>query len=114
MRERVLGVQAGMNSITNEVVVLVMAGGAGSTSARVLRRRLVVVAGDDVDGFALIVFRFAGKTYVCTPVTASASLSSRRERWGWRRAGLRRGESGEGERGEWQRRWGECAHCGSV
>jgi hypothetical protein len=31
-------------------------------------------------------------------VTASSSPSSRRERWGWRRAGLRRGESGEGER----------------
>jgi hypothetical protein len=38
--------------------------------------------------------------YVHTLVTASSSPSSRRERWGWRRAGLRRGESGEGEQGE--------------
>jgi hypothetical protein len=34
----VLGVQAGLNSVANEVVVLVMVGGAGSTAARVLRR----------------------------------------------------------------------------
>jgi hypothetical protein len=33
---------------------------------------------------------------------------------GWRRAGLLRGESGEGERGDWQWRWGECGCCGSV
>jgi hypothetical protein len=38
MRERVLGVQAGLTSVTNEVVILVMVGGAGSTSARGLRR----------------------------------------------------------------------------
>jgi hypothetical protein len=36
MRE--LGVQAGLTSVANEVVVLVMVGGAGSTSARGLRR----------------------------------------------------------------------------
>jgi hypothetical protein len=63
------------------------------------------VARDDVDGSASTVFRLAEKAYVSTPVTASSSPSSRRERWGWRRAGLRRGESGEGERGEWRRRW---------
>jgi hypothetical protein len=34
----VLGVQAGLTSVTNEVVVLVMVGGAGSTAARGLRR----------------------------------------------------------------------------
>jgi hypothetical protein len=33
----VLGVQAGLASVTNEVVVLVMVGGAKSTSARGLR-----------------------------------------------------------------------------
>jgi hypothetical protein len=33
MRERVLGVQAGLTSVVNEVVVLVMVGGAGSTPA---------------------------------------------------------------------------------
>jgi hypothetical protein len=38
MRERTLGVQAGLTSIVNEVVVLVMVGGAGSTVARGLRR----------------------------------------------------------------------------
>jgi hypothetical protein len=34
----VLGVQAGLTSVANEVVVFVMAGGAGSTSAHGLRR----------------------------------------------------------------------------
>jgi hypothetical protein len=34
----VLGVQAGLTSVANEVVVLVMVGGAGSTTARGLRR----------------------------------------------------------------------------
>jgi hypothetical protein len=38
MRESVLGVQAGLTSVANEVVVLVMVGGAGSTAARGLRR----------------------------------------------------------------------------
>jgi hypothetical protein len=33
----VLGVQAGLTSVANEVVVLVMVGGAGSTAARGLR-----------------------------------------------------------------------------
>jgi hypothetical protein len=37
MRERALGVQAGLTSVVNEVVVLVMVGGAGSTVARGLR-----------------------------------------------------------------------------
>jgi hypothetical protein len=34
----VLGVQVGLTSVTNEVVVLVMVGGAGSTTARGLKR----------------------------------------------------------------------------
>jgi hypothetical protein len=38
MRERALGVQAGLTSVVNEVVVLVMVGGAGSTVAHGLRR----------------------------------------------------------------------------
>jgi hypothetical protein len=38
MRERALGVQAGLTSVANEEVVLVMVGGAGSTTARGLRR----------------------------------------------------------------------------
>jgi hypothetical protein len=38
MRERALGVQAGLTFIENEVFVLVMVGGAGSTAARGLRR----------------------------------------------------------------------------
>jgi hypothetical protein len=38
MRERALGVQAGLTSVANEVVVLVMVGGAGSTAAHGLRR----------------------------------------------------------------------------
>jgi hypothetical protein len=50
------------------------------------------VAEDDIDVSASTVFRLAGKTYVRTPVTVSSSPSSRKERWGWRRAGLRWGE----------------------
>jgi hypothetical protein len=38
MRERALGVQAGLTSVANEVVVLVMVRGAGSTAARGLRQ----------------------------------------------------------------------------
>jgi hypothetical protein len=53
------------------------------------------MAGDGINGSASAVFRLVRKTYVCTPVTASSSPSSRRERWDWRRAGLRWGESGE-------------------
>jgi hypothetical protein len=96
-----LGVQAGLTSVANEVVVLVMVGGVGSTSSRGLkqlahrrgwgRRRRIRVN-------CLLV----GRTYVPTPVTASSSPSSHKEQWGWRRAGLRQGESGEGERGEWR------------
>jgi hypothetical protein len=38
MRERALRVQAGITSVANEVVVLMMVGGAGSTKALGLRR----------------------------------------------------------------------------
>jgi hypothetical protein len=38
MRERALGVQAGLTSVANEAVVLVIVGGAESTTARGLRR----------------------------------------------------------------------------
>jgi hypothetical protein len=38
MGERALGLQAGLTSVANEVVVLVMVGGAGSMAARGLRR----------------------------------------------------------------------------
>jgi hypothetical protein len=38
MRDRALGVQAGLTSVANEVVVLVVVRGAGSTEARGLRR----------------------------------------------------------------------------
>jgi hypothetical protein len=38
MRERALGVQVGLTSVANEVVVLVMVGEAGSTAARGLRQ----------------------------------------------------------------------------
>jgi hypothetical protein len=37
MRERALGVQEGLTSFANEVIVLVMVGGVGSTWARGLR-----------------------------------------------------------------------------
>jgi hypothetical protein len=38
MRERLLGVQVGLTSVANEVVILVMVERAGSTAARGLRR----------------------------------------------------------------------------
>jgi tRNA A37 threonylcarbamoyladenosine dehydratase len=65
MRERALWVQAELTSIANEVVVLVTVGGAGSTATRGLAGRLVVVAGDDVDGSASTVLRLAGRTSAC-------------------------------------------------
>jgi hypothetical protein len=71
-----LGVQAGLTSIANEVVVLVMVGGARSTSALGLRWLVRRRAGDNVDGSASTVFRLAGKTYVRTPVTAPSSRRS--------------------------------------
>jgi hypothetical protein len=46
-RERVSGVQPGLTFVANEVVVLVMIGGAGSTSARGLRWPAHVLDGDD-------------------------------------------------------------------
>jgi hypothetical protein len=119
----VLGVQAGLTSVANEVVVLVMVGGVGSTSVRGLRRPARRHGrGRRRRIRATAIFSLVGKTYVRTPVTASSSPSSRREQWGWRRAGLRRGESsegkrrksGQGEQGEWRRQWGECWCCGSV
>jgi hypothetical protein len=61
MRERVLGVQAGLTSVANEIVVLMMVGGAGSTAAD----RLVVVAGDNIDGSVSTIFRLAGRTSAC-------------------------------------------------
>jgi hypothetical protein len=57
-----LGVQAGLTSVANEVVVIVMVGGAGSTAARGLGGRLVIMAGDDVDVSASTIFRLVGRT----------------------------------------------------
>jgi hypothetical protein len=50
MRE--LGVQEGLTSFANEVVVLVMAWGG----------QLVVVAEDDINGSASTIFRLVGRT----------------------------------------------------
>jgi hypothetical protein len=58
----VLGVEAGLTSVANEVVVLVMVGGAGSTSARGLRRLACRRGRGDVDGSTSTVFRLAGRT----------------------------------------------------
>jgi hypothetical protein len=111
----VLGVQAGLTSVANEVVVLVMVGGAESMSARGLRQPAHRRGpGRRQQIRASTVFRLAGKSYVRTLVTASSSPSSRTKRSGWRRAGLQREESGEGEWGEWRRLWGECGRCGSI
>jgi hypothetical protein len=101
-----LGLQAGLTSVANEIVVLVMVGGAGSTSARGLRRP-ARRRGRGRHRRICVNRLLVGRTYVRTPVTASSSQSSRREQWGWRRAGLWE-ESGEGERGEWRWRWGDA------
>jgi hypothetical protein len=77
-----LRVQAGLTFVANEVVVLVMVGGAGSTSARGLRRsarRRGWVRHRRIR--ASTIFRLDRKTYIRTPVTASSSPSSRREQW---------------------------------
>jgi hypothetical protein len=63
MRERALGVQAGLTSFVNEVVVLVMVGGAEhGGSWPEADGRLVFVVEDDVDGSASTVFRLDGRT----------------------------------------------------
>jgi hypothetical protein len=113
MRERALGVPAGLTSVANEVVVLVMVREAGSIVARGLRRP-ARRRGRGRRRRIRVNCLSVGRTYVRTLVTASSSPSSRRERWGWRRLGLQRGESGEGEQGNWRRRWGERRRCGSV
>jgi hypothetical protein len=111
----VLEVQAGLTSLTNEVVVLVMVGGAGSTAARGLGRpadssswpggmtstdpRQPSLDWSDVRPHA-------SNRFLVTVVIQGA--------WDWRRVELRRGESGEGKRGDWRRWWGECGCCGSV
>jgi hypothetical protein len=58
MRERALGVQAGLTSVANELVVLVIHVGSWPEAAG----RLVVMARDDVDGSASTFFRLAGRT----------------------------------------------------
>jgi hypothetical protein len=77
-----LRVQAGLTFVADEVVVLVMVGGAGSTSARGMwrsaRRR---GRGRHRRIRASTIFRLDRKMYIRMPVTASSSPSSRRERW---------------------------------
>jgi hypothetical protein len=114
MRERVLGVQAGLTSVANEVVVLVMGRGAGSMAARGLRRLAgssswLGTTSTDPHQPSLgwpDVCSHASNRVLITVVMQGAV--------GWRRAALRRGESGENERSDWWRRWGECECCGSV
>jgi hypothetical protein len=110
----VLGVQAGLTSVANEVVVLVMVGGAGSTTARGLRQPVGssswpgTTSTDPCQpslGWPDVRLHTSNGVLV-TIVTQGAV--------GWRRAGLRRGESGECERGDWRWRWGECGCCGSI
>jgi hypothetical protein len=62
MRERALGVQARLTAVANEVVVLVMVGGAGSTSARGLRLAARRRGRDDIDGSTSTIFRLARRT----------------------------------------------------
>jgi hypothetical protein len=114
MRERALGVQAGLTSVANEVVVLVMVGGAGSTAAHGLRwpagsSSWPGTTSTDLRQPSLGWRDVRPHTSNCVLVTGVTHGAV-----GWRREGLRRGESGEGERGDWQRRWGECGRCGSV
>jgi hypothetical protein len=57
-----LGVQAGLTSVANEVVILVMVRGADPRRLVALGGRLIVMVGDDVDGSVSTVFRLAGRT----------------------------------------------------
>jgi hypothetical protein len=114
MRERALRIQAGLTSVANEVVVLVMVEGAGSKAARGLRRPAgssswTGTTSTDPRQPSLTwrdVRPHASNRVLVTVVMQGAV--------GWRRAGLRRGERGEGELGDWRWRWGECGRCGSV
>jgi hypothetical protein len=114
MRERALGVQAGLTSVANEVVVLVMVGGAGSTTAGGLRW---LAGSSSWPGMTSMDPRQPSLAWPDVHPQASNRILVTvvtQERWDWRRAGLRRGESGEGEQGDWRQQWGECGRCGSV
>jgi hypothetical protein len=114
MRERALGVQAGLTSVANEVVVLVMVGGAGSTAARALWRptgssswpgttstdpRQPSLGWPDVRPHA--------SNHVLVTVVTQGAVGLEKSR-------AAAEESGEGKRGDWRRRWGGCGRCGSV
>jgi hypothetical protein len=63
MRERALGVQEELTSVVNEVVILDgQRGRIHDGSWPKAAGRLVVVAGDDIDGSASTIFRLAERT----------------------------------------------------
>jgi hypothetical protein len=79
MSERVLRVQEGLTFVATEVVVLVMVRGAGSMSARGLKRPACRRGRGRRRRICVNCIRLARKMYVHMPVFASSSPSSRRE-----------------------------------
>jgi hypothetical protein len=110
----VLGIQVGLSSVANEVVVLVMVGGAGSTAARGLRwpagsSSWPGTTSTDPHQPSLgwpDVRPHASNRVLVTVITQGAV--------GLEKSRAAAGESGEGERGDWRRRWGEGGRRGSV
>jgi hypothetical protein len=114
MRERALGVQEGLTSVANEVVVLVMVGGARSTVACGLRRPggssswLGTTSMDLCQPSlgSMDVCPHASNRVLVTIVTQGAV--------GLEKSRAAAGRERRRRAGDWQRRWGECGHCGSV
>jgi hypothetical protein len=114
MRERALGVQAGLTSIANEVVVLVMVGGAGSTAARGMRR----LAGSSSwpgttstdplqPSLGWLDVRPHTNNRVLVTVVMQGAVGLEKSRAAAGRERRRRA-------GQLVGRWGECGCCGSV
>jgi hypothetical protein len=111
MREKALGVQAGVTSVANEVVVLVMVGGAESTTTHSLRRP---VGSSSWPGTTSMDPRQPSLGWPDVRPHASNRIPVTQGAVGLEKSRATTGESGEGERGDWRRRWEECGRCGSV
>jgi hypothetical protein len=111
MRERALGVQAGLTSVANEVVVLVMVRGAGSTAPRGLRRPAGL---SSWPGTTSTDPRQPSLGWPDVHPHASNRVLVTQGAVGLEKSRVAAGRGGEGERGDWRRRWGECGRCGSV
>jgi hypothetical protein len=114
MRERALGVQAGLTSVANEVVVLVMVGGAGSMAARGLRWPAgsspwpgTTLTDPRQPSLGWLDVRPNASNRVLVTVVTQGAVGLEKSRAAAGRERRRRG-------GAWRRRWGECGRCGYV